>query len=74
MKLDHFLSPYTKLYSKWIKDLNVRPEATKVLEESTSSNVSDIDHSNIFQDNSSEARKIKVKLLGLRQNKKVFAQ
>ena len=62
MTLDHFILPYTKLNSKGIKDLNVRPETTKILQESIGWNLSDIGYSSFFLDRSPEAREIKVKI------------
>ena len=62
MKLEHFLTPYTKINSKWIKDLNMRPEAIKLLEESISRIVDDINHTKILCDLPPRVIEIKTKI------------
>ena len=62
MKLDHSLTPHTKVNLKWIKDLNVRQESIRILEENIGSNLLNIDHSNFFQDMFPKAKETKVKM------------
>ena len=62
MKLEHFLTPHTKINSKWIKNLNVMPETIKLLEENTSSTLFDIHHSKILFDPPLRIKEIKTKV------------
>ena len=75
MKLEHFLMPYTKTNSKWIKDLNVRPETIKLLEENIGRTLNDINQSNVLYDPPLRVTEIKTQInnwTGL--NLKAFSQ
>ena len=62
MKLEHFLTPYPKINSKWIKDLNVRPEFIKLLEENIGRTFYDINQSKILYDPLPRVMEIKTKV------------
>ena len=62
MKLEHFLTPYTKINSKWIKDLHVRPETIKLLAENIGITLTDINHSKILYDPPPRVMEIKAKI------------
>ena len=62
MKLEHFLTPYTKMNLKWIKDLNRRPETIKLLEENIGKTLSNINHSRILYDPSPRISERKAKI------------
>ena len=62
MKSDPYLMPYTKVNSKWIKDLNVRTKTIKFLEENIGKTLSDINLSNIILDLSPKAKETKAKI------------
>ena len=62
MKLEHSLTPYRKINSKWIKDLNVRPDAIKVLEENIGRTLFDINHNKVFFDPPHRVMEIKTKI------------
>ena len=58
-KLDHHIIPYTKINSRWVKDLNISHDTIKALEENIGRKISDISRSSIFTDMSPRARDIK---------------
>ena len=74
MKLDHFLTRFTKIKSKWIKDLNVRQETIKTLEDKAGKNLSDLSRSNFLLDTFPKGKGIKSKneLLGPHEDKKLL--
>ena len=74
MKLDHFLTPYIKISSKWMTNLNVKQETINILKKNIANNIFELGHSNYLLDTSPEARENKSKneLLGLHQDKNLL--
>ena len=62
MKLDHLITPYTRINSKWIKDLNISYDTIKALEKNIGSKISDIPHNNIYADIFPRAREMKERI------------
>ena len=62
MRLDHSLRPYSKINSKWFKDLNIRHETIQLLDENIGGTLFDINHSGIFWAQSPRAKEIKAKI------------
>ena len=62
MKIEHTLTPSTKINSKWLKDLNVRQDTLKLLEENVGKTFSDINHTNVFLCQSLKVIEIKTKI------------
>ena len=62
MKLEHSLTPYTKINSKWFKDLNINHDTIKLLEENIDKILSDINHGNMFLDQPPKGKEIKAKI------------
>ena len=62
MKLEHFLTPYTKINLKWIKDLKARPETIKLLEENIGKILYDINHSRILYSSPPRVMEMKAKI------------
>ena len=74
MKLEYSVTPCTKINSKWIKDLNVRPDTIKLLEENTGRTLYDINHSKILSDPPPREMEIKTNKQMIPNETKAFAQ
>ena len=73
MKLEHFLTPYTKINSKWIRHLNIGQETIKLLEENIGRTLDDINQSKILYDLLPRVMEIKTKASGTSLNLKCFS-